>query len=58
MFEIKDKKWEFVSLLQRSFFCFENIAENNLSWEKLPMRNTCYGKLLKQNLVTDLLNVV
>lgn len=31
MCEIKDKKWESVSLLQRSFFWFENIAGNNLS---------------------------
>lgn len=43
----KDKKWECIGLLWRSFFWFENIAGNNLSWEKLPMRNTCYEKLLK-----------
>lgn len=43
----KDKKWECIGLLRRSFFWFENIAGKNLSWEKLPMRNACYEKLLK-----------
>lgn len=49
MCEIKDRKWECVGLLQRPFFGFENIAGNNLRWALLPMRNTCYGKLLKAN---------
>lgn len=47
MCEIKDEMWEFVGLLQWPFFWFENIDGNNLSWEKLPVRNTRYGKLLK-----------